>query len=92
MPDLGLSTVNPRYITKHFTRNLALAWMLIALSTFNYAFDQQGFNSTQAMNAFTKEFGKYNKKKKTWAIAPSFLSLLNSLVYIGFVVGRLQSL
>ena len=90
MPYPGFQSVLPRYVTRHFTRNLALAWALIALSTFNYAFDQQGFNSTQAMNAFTKEFGNYNKKKHAWAIPPYFLSLLNSLVYIGFVVGKRQ--
>lgn len=34
------STFDPRYFTKYFTKNLALACGLIAISTFNYAFDQ----------------------------------------------------
>jgi MFS transporter, SP family, sugar:H+ symporter len=78
------------YITKHFNRNLTLAWALIALSTFNFAFDQQGFNSTQAMAAFTKEFGVMDPVTQTWAIPTYFLSLLQSLVYVGYVVGTFR--
>ena len=37
------STFDPRYFTKYFTKNLALACGLIAISTFNYAFDQVRF-------------------------------------------------
>jgi MFS transporter, SP family, sugar:H+ symporter len=59
---INKNTFNPRYFTQYFTKNLALACGLVAISTFNYAFDQQGFNSTQAMKAFTKEFGHKNKK------------------------------
>lgn len=40
MPNIDRETFNPRYFTKYFTKNLALACGLIAISTFNYAFDQ----------------------------------------------------
>ena len=80
-------TFNPKYFTKFFTKNLALACGLVAISTFNYAFDQQGFNSTQAMGSFSKTFGKFNAKKKKYELEPYYLSLLNSLVYIGFAFG-----
>ncbi|KAH6673458.1 general substrate transporter [Halenospora varia] len=72
---------------KYFNQRLALSCSLIALSSFNYGFDNQAFATTQAMNAFTKQFGDYNAKKKTYALDPVWLSLFNSLVYIGFGAG-----
>ncbi|KAJ5886241.1 uncharacterized protein N7473_008915 [Penicillium subrubescens] len=74
-------------ITKHFNRTLALSCTLIALSQLNYGFDNQAFSTTQSMTAFTKQFGEYNPKTKQYAIPAYFLSLLNSLNYIGFAVG-----
>lgn len=75
---------------KYFNQRLALSCSLIALSSFNYGFDNQAFATTQAMNAFTKQFGDYNAKKKTYALDPVWLSLFNSLVYIGFGAGKYQ--
>lgn len=63
---IDLNTFNPNYFTKYFTKHLVIACGVVAISTFNYAFDQQGFNSTQAMNAFDKTFGEYSPKKKTY--------------------------
>ena len=83
---IGFDTFNPNHLTKYFTKNLALACGLVSISTFNYAFDQQGFNSTQAMTAFAREFGVCNKRGKC-ALEPYYLSLLNSLVYVGFAIG-----
>ncbi|OOQ90959.1 putative sugar transporter [Penicillium brasilianum] len=74
-------------ITKHFNRTLALSCALIALSQMNYGFDNQAFSTTQSMTAFTREFGVYNPKTKQYAIPAYYLSLLNSLNYIGFAVG-----
>ncbi len=82
------NTFNPRYFSKYFTRQLALACGLVAISTFNYAFDQQGFNSTQAMDSFNKTFGYYDPKLKAYTLHAYYLSLLNSLVYVGFAVGQ----
>lgn len=73
---------------KHFNRQLLLACLLIAVSTFNYGFDNQAFATTQAMNAFTKQFGVYNKKTKLYALETYWLSLFNSLNYIGFAAGK----
>ena len=83
-------TFDPRYFTQYFTKHLALACGLVAISTFNYAFDQQGFNSTQAMEYFNRSFGYLNKDvdPPTWMLHPYYLSLLNSLVYVGFAVGK----
>ena len=92
MPTIDKNTFNPRYFTKYFTKNLAIACGVVAISTFNYAFDQQGFNSTQAMTPFDKQFGQWVPATKTakgqFALPPYYLSLLNSLVYIGFAAGE----
>lgn len=41
MPTVDKDKFNPRYFTKYFTKNLAIACGVVAISTFNYAFDQQ---------------------------------------------------
>jgi SP family sugar:H+ symporter-like MFS transporter len=74
-------------IRVHFNRQLTLACLLIAISTFNYGFDNQGFATTQAMNSFTRQFGVYNSKTKKYALETYWLSLFNSLMYIGFGAG-----
>jgi len=83
-----MNTFDPRYFMKYFTKQLALACGLVAISTFNYAFDQQGFNSTQAMPYFSKAFGYYDPATKKYALHTYYLSLLNSLVYVGFAFGK----
>ncbi|KAL1610693.1 hypothetical protein SLS60_002363 [Paraconiothyrium brasiliense] len=70
-----------------FNTRLALGCLLIAISSFSYGFDNQAFATTQAMDAFDKQFGVWNAKTKTWGLEPSWLSLFNSLNYIGFAFG-----
>ncbi|KAH8895355.1 general substrate transporter [Thozetella sp. PMI_491] len=72
---------------RFFNRRLALACAIIAVSTFNYGFDNQAFASTQAMDAFEKQFGVYNAKTGAYALEPYWLSLFNSMNYIGFAIG-----
>lgn len=72
---------------RYFNRSLALSCSLIAVSTFNYGFDNQAFASTQAMDAFEKQFGVYDPAAGTYALEPYWLSLFNSLNYIGLFVG-----
>lgn len=75
-------------ISKHFNRTLLQACLLIMISTFNFGFDNAGFNTTQAMSSFAKEFGELNAKGK-YALPTVWLSLFNSLNYIGFGAGVL---
>lgn len=75
-------------ITKHFNRTLFLSVLLIAVSQFNYAFENQAFAQTQAMDAFDRQFGEYDASSGTYAIPTSFLSLLNGIPFIGFAVGK----
>lgn len=76
----------PQFLA-YFNTRLALACILIAISSFNYGFDNQGFATTQAMDAFDKRFGDYNSRTKQYALDPAWLSLFNSLNYIGFAAG-----
>lgn len=50
-------------------------------------FDNQAFATTQAMDAFDKQFGEYDEAKGTYVLPPDWLSLFNSLNYIGFAAG-----
>ncbi|GJC79626.1 hypothetical protein ColLi_02464 [Colletotrichum liriopes] len=74
-------------ITQHFNKRLFASVFLIAVSQFNYGFDNQAFTSTQAMDAFERQFGEYDSATQQWKIPTYFLSFLNSLNYIGFAVG-----
>ncbi|KAF4441019.1 sugar transporter [Fusarium acutatum] len=74
-------------ILQHFNRHLAIAFAVIAVSTFNYGFDNAAYNNTQAMEAFQAQFGDWDAEKGKYAIPPSWLSLFNSLNYIGFGAG-----
>ncbi|KAK0108694.1 hypothetical protein ONS95_003485 [Cadophora gregata] len=76
-------------ITKHFNAVLLRSVLLIFLSTMNYGFDNQGFNTTQAMIPFKREFGVLNPKTHKYILEPYWLSLFNSLNYIGFAAGIL---
>ncbi|KAL4913654.1 general substrate transporter [Aspergillus aurantiobrunneus] len=74
---------------RYFNRTLSLSVLLIAVSTFNYGFDNQAFATTQAMEAFTRHFGEYNESTGAYEIDSRWLSLFNSLNYIGFAAGVL---
>lgn len=76
-------------ISKHFNGTLTLSVLLIAISQFNYGFDNQAFAQTQAMEAFDKQFGEYNPAKGAYAIPTKWLSLMNGLPFIGFAIGLL---
>lgn len=60
---------------------------LIALSSLNYGFDNQGLATSQAMATYKHQFGVYNPKTNSYAIPTYWTSLLNSLNFIGFAFG-----
>ncbi|KAL1858883.1 hypothetical protein VTK73DRAFT_7741 [Phialemonium thermophilum] len=74
--------------TRYFNRSLTGAVLLVATSTFNFGFDNQGFATTQAMDAFTRRFGVEGKDGK-WALDSVWLSLFSSVIYVGFGFGIL---
>lgn len=84
----------PARLSKSFSRftrsvngRLLYSCALIAFSQVNFGMDQGAFNGTQAMDSFTRKFGEYNAATGAYAIPGWFLSLLNSLNYIGFAFG-----
>jgi len=74
-------------LRRNFNKQLMLSCLLIAVSTFNYGFDNQGFATPQAMDSFQKQFGDFDAKSQKYVVRPYWLSLLNSLNYIGFGAG-----
>ncbi|KEF58109.1 uncharacterized protein A1O9_06032 [Exophiala aquamarina CBS 119918] len=70
-----------------FNRRLTLSALLIAVSQFNFGFDQQGFAATQSMDAFDKQFGVWDVKKKTYVLPTVWLSYFNGFNYITFGLG-----
>lgn len=84
----ALSINNARY----FNRPLLLSVLLIAVSSFNYGFDNQAFATTQAMEPFQRHFGEYNAATGVYNLPTDWLALFNSLNYVGFAAGRPSSL
>lgn len=74
-------------ILKHFNRRLALSFAVIAVSTLNYGFDNAGYATTQAMEPFQRQFGHFDEDAGIYRLPPQWLSLFNSLNYIGFGAG-----
>ena len=76
-----------RDIFSVFTLRLSLAVLVICISQLNYGFDNQGYSGIQSLDQFDKQFGKYDEVKEKWYLPPSWLSLFNSLTYIGLFAG-----
>ncbi|OLN95876.1 Hexose transporter HXT15 [Colletotrichum chlorophyti] len=80
-------TKPPRRLLECFNGRLIYSCALIALSQMNFGMDQSAFSNTQAMTAFKRMFGQYNAKTGTYVLETVFLSLLNSVIFVGFVFG-----
>ncbi|KAI9148952.1 Major facilitator-type transporter ecdD [Paramyrothecium foliicola] len=76
-----------RSLLGHFNGRLFYSCALVALSQVNFGADQAAFANTQAMPFFKQQFGWYDDKTRTYILKTTYLSLLNSLNYIGFVFG-----
>ncbi|OAP57385.1 hypothetical protein AYL99_08123 [Fonsecaea erecta] len=74
-------------ITENVNGRLAFASTVMMLSQINFGMDLVAFSNTQAMTSFNKKFGAYNAKLERYALDPYFLSLLNSLTYVGQAFG-----
>jgi len=73
-----------------FNGRLLFSCVIILLSQVNFGMDTTAFSTTQAMTNFEHKFGVYQPSLKRYALEPYFLSLLNSLTYIGQVSGLLM--
>jgi MFS family permease len=74
-------------VTENINGRLAFVATIMMLSQINFGMDLVAFSNTQAMDAFEHRFGVFVPKLKRYAIEPYFLSLLNSLTYVGQVFG-----
>lgn len=74
--------------TQYFNLRLFFSVTLVALSSFNYGFDNQAFATTQSMTPFQKTFGVYHEATHSYSLPSVWLSLFNSLNYITFGIGR----
>lgn len=84
---MARAVVKSSAILSYFTPRLAGAVGLIALSSLNYGFDNQGIATSQAMTSYKKRFGTYDRKTHSYSIPTYWTSLLNSLNFIGFAAG-----
>jgi MFS transporter, SP family, sugar:H+ symporter len=73
---------------KTFNRRLTLTVLLIAVSQFNFGFDQQGFSTTQAMSYFARRFGKYDIAEDEYYLPTVWLSFFNGFMYLGQAFGK----
>lgn len=72
-----------------FNKRLILTCVLLGVSPFNYGFDNQGFSSIQSMDAFEKQFGEWDPKKKTYYLPTWWLSIFNAVPFVAFFFGIL---
>lgn len=73
-----------------FNKRLTLAVTLIAISQFNFGFDQQGYSATQAMEPFIRQFGKWDAAEQEWMLPTVWLSFFNGFNYLGQAAGTLN--
>ncbi|KAH7311353.1 general substrate transporter [Stachybotrys elegans] len=75
------------HVTKHITRNLLLATIVIGISVFSYGFETAVINTTQAMDAFAIRFGEQLPGEQTYVLTSARLAYLNSFPLIAYAIG-----
>lgn len=68
-----------------------MSFLVVAVSTLNYGFDNNGYTTTQAMDPFIRQFGKVDPMTGKHELPTSWLSMFNSLNFIGYAFGQLLS-
>ena len=76
-----------RSLIEFFNGRLLYSCALIALSQVNFGLELSAFANTIAMAPFQRQFGTLNWVTGNYELATLYLSLLNSLTYIGFAFG-----
>jgi len=82
------SVIKQKLNLRKFNLTLVCSIALLFLSSFNYGLSDQAFASTQATDAFTKQFGDYKPKTKKYVLPALYLSLLNSVKAGTQLVGK----
>lgn len=78
-------------LRESFNKRLTLTILLICFSQFNFGFDQQGFSTTQAMDAFAKQFGYFDEKKQKYELDSVWLSMFNGFIPLGQATGKIKT-
>lgn len=78
-------------IARHYTWRLLATSSLLTLSSANFAFDNQGFSQTQAMNAFINRFGHFDEEKGRIALTANFLAYSNAFPLLLLVCGEYKA-
>lgn len=76
-------------VTANVNGRLAFVATVLMLSQINFGIDLVVFSNTQAMDSFSRLYGRFDARHERYVIEPYFLSLLNSLPYAGQVFGVL---
>lgn len=71
-----------------FNSTLARSVLTICISQMAYGFDNQGFSGIQSMDAFERQFSKWDPKTKAYVLPTTWLSMFNSFGFIGLFVGK----
>ena len=82
------SQIRPRLRVSEFSPTLICAIALLFLSSFNYGLSNQAFASSQATDAFGKQFGDYKAKTHKYVLPALYLSLLNSIKSATQLIGK----
>lgn len=84
-------SVKDHRILKHFNKTLSMSFLVIAVSTLNYGFDNNGYTTTQAMTPFIRQFGKFDETSGSYELPTAWLSMFNSLNFIGYAFGTVDT-
>ncbi|KAG2420820.1 hypothetical protein HFD88_000434 [Aspergillus terreus] len=72
-----------------FTPVVFFLTIYLSLATLNFGYDVGSFAGVQALTPFAKRFGHYDQTSETWALPSYLASLMNSLPFIGKLIGAL---
>ncbi|KAL5346941.1 hypothetical protein ACLOAV_008084 [Pseudogymnoascus australis] len=74
---------------KIFTPMMAFLAVYLSLAALNFGYDVGTFGGVQAMTAFVHKFGEYDTAKGKFALPTYLSSLMNSLPFVGKLIGAL---
>ncbi|GAB1217735.1 hypothetical protein ATERTT37_006976 [Aspergillus terreus] len=72
-----------------FTPTVFFLTIYLSLATLNFGYDVGSFAGVQALTPFAERFGHYDRTSETWALPSYLASLMNSLPFIGKLIGAL---
>ncbi|KFX96367.1 hypothetical protein V490_03371 [Pseudogymnoascus sp. VKM F-3557] len=74
---------------KIFTPMMTFLAIYLSLAALNFGYDVGTFGGVQAMKAFVQKFGEFDEAKGKYALPTYLSSLMNSLPFVGKLIGAL---